>query len=57
MVENLSGCRQERLTRDTRRDAPTSQEVRRLKEENEALKRAVAETVLDNQRLKKSLGL
>ena len=44
------------LTRDTRRDA-TSQEVRRLKEENEALKRAVAETVLDNQRLKKSLGL
>ncbi len=44
------------LTRDTRRDA-TSQEVRRLKEENDALKRAVAETVLDNQRLKRSLGL
>ncbi len=44
------------LTRDTQRDA-TSQEVRRLKEENDALKRAVAETVLDNQRLKKSLGL
>ena len=40
------------LTRDTQRDA-TSQEVRRLKEENDALKRAVAETVLDNQRLKK----
>ena len=37
---------------DTHRDV-TSQEVRRLKEENEALKRAVAETVLDNQRLKK----
>ena len=44
------------LTRDTQRDA-TSGEVRRLKEENEALKKAVAETVLDNQRLKKSLGL
>ena len=40
------------LTRDTQRDA-TFQEVRRLKEENDALKRAVAETVLDNQRLKK----
>ena len=44
------------LTRDTRRDA-TSVEVSRLKEENEALKKAVAEMVLDNQRLKKSLGL
>jgi len=44
------------LTRDTKRDA-TTVEVRRLKEENDALKRAVAETVLDNQRLKKSLGL
>lgn len=44
------------LTRDTQRDA-TSGEVRRLKEENEALKKAVAETVLENQRLKKSLGL
>ena len=44
------------LTRDTRRDA-TTVEVRRLKEENDALKKAVAETVLDNQRLKKSLGL
>ncbi len=42
------------LTRDTHRDA-TSQEVRRLKEKNEALKRAVAETVLDNQRLKKKV--
>ena len=44
------------LTRDTRRDA-TSDEVRRLKDENESLKAAVAEIVLDNQRLKKSLGL
>lgn len=44
------------LTRDTKRDANT-EEVRRLKEENEALKKAVAETVLENQRLKKSLGL
>jgi len=28
-----------------------------LKEENEALKKAVAEMVLENQKLKKSLGL
>jgi transposase len=44
------------LTRETLRDA-TSEEVRRLKEENEALKKVVAETMLDNLRLKKSLGL
>jgi transposase len=44
------------LTRDTLRDA-TSDEVRRLKEENETLKKVVAETMLDNLRLKKSLGL
>ncbi len=44
------------LTRDTQRDA-TTDEVRRLKEENSSLKTAVAEMVLDNQRLKKSLGL
>ena len=35
------------LTRETKRDA-TTDEVGRLKEENEALKRAVAETVLEN---------
>jgi len=44
------------LTVDTRRDA-TKAEVERLKEENEALKRALAETMLDVQRLKKSLGM
>lgn len=44
------------LTRDTRRDA-TSEEVKRLKGENEALKRALAEAILDVQRLKKSLGM
>jgi transposase len=44
------------LVRDTSRDA-TSSEVRVLKDENEALKKAVAETVLEVQRLKKSLGL
>ena len=44
------------LTRDTQRDA-TTEEVKRLKEENEALKKAVAETVLDVQRLKKNLGM
>jgi transposase len=44
------------LVRDTRRDA-TADEVRDLKAENEALKRALAEAVLDVMRLKKSLGL
>ncbi len=44
------------LTRDTRRDA-TSDEVRRLREENSQLKAAVAESVLETQRLKKTLGL
>ena len=44
------------LTQETRRNA-TSGEVRHLKEENEALKRAVAEMVLENQKLKKSMGL
>ncbi len=44
------------LTLDTRRNA-TSEEIRRLKEDNEALKRALAETVLEIQRLKKSLGM
>ncbi len=44
------------LTRETQRDA-TSDEVRRLREENSQLKRAVAESVLETQRLKKTLGL
>lgn len=44
------------LTRDTHRDA-TSDEVRRLKDENDTLKKALAEAVLDVQRYKKSLGM
>ena len=44
------------LTRDTQRNA-TAPEVHHLKEENAALKQAVAEMVWENQRLKKSLGL
>lgn len=44
------------LTRDTLRDA-TSDEVKRLKEENETLKKALAESILDVQRYKKSLGM
>ena len=44
------------LTRDTQRDATTG-EVLRLKEENETLKRALAESVLDVLRYKKSLGM
>lgn len=44
------------LTRDTLRDA-TSEEVKWLKEENETLKRVLAESILDVQRYKKSLGM
>ena len=44
------------LVRDTKRDA-TAGEVHQLKEENTDLKRALAETMLVVQRLKKSLGL
>jgi len=44
------------LTKDTKRDA-TSEEVKKLKEENDFLKKALAESVLDVQRLKKSLGM
>jgi transposase len=44
------------LTVDARRDA-TKGEVQGLREENEALKKALAESVLDVQRLKKSLGM
>jgi len=44
------------LTRDIRRDA-TAQEVRQRKEENEVLKKALAEAILDVQKYKKSLGM
>lgn len=44
------------LTRETLRDA-TSDEVRQLREENEQLKRATAEQMLEVLRLKKTLGL
>ena len=44
------------LTRDTRRDA-TSGEVKRLKQENADLKKALAEAILDVQKFKKSLGM
>jgi transposase len=44
------------LTRDTKRDA-TSEEVKKLKEENEFLKKALADSMLEIQRLKKSLGM
>ena len=44
------------LTRDTRRDA-TEEEVKRLKVENEALKKALAEAILYVQKYKKSLGM
>jgi transposase len=44
------------LTRDTLRDA-TSEEVKRLKQENEQLKQSLAEAILEVHRYKKSLGL
>lgn len=44
------------LTRDTKRDA-TADEVNKLKHENEHLKQALAEAVLEVKYLKKSLGL
>jgi transposase len=44
------------LTRDTLRDA-TSEEVKRLKQENELLKQSLAESILEVQRYKKSFGM
>ena len=44
------------LTLETRRNA-TSEEVRNLKSENSDLRRAVSDGVLENIRLKKSLGI
>lgn len=44
------------LTRAVIRDA-TTEEVNKLKIENEDLKKAVAELMLDNMRYKKSLGM
>lgn len=44
------------LTRDTQRDA-TSEEVRALKDENATLKKALAESVLETMKYKKSLGM
>ena len=44
------------LAHDTRRDA-TTEEVRQLKEDNSALKQALAEAILDVQKFKKSLGM
>jgi len=44
------------LTRDTLRDA-SGEEVKRLKAENEDLKKALAESMLDVIKYKKSLGM
>lgn len=44
------------LTRAILRDA-TTDEIKKLKAENEDLKKAVAELMLDNMRYKKSLGM
>ena len=44
------------LTKDTRRDA-TSSEVKALREQNAALKRAVAELTLDVMKHKKNQGI
>ncbi len=44
------------LTLSTRRDA-TTDEVRQLKEQNDSLKKAVADLMLEVMRYKKSIGL
>ena len=44
------------LTLETKRNA-TSEEVKNLKSENSDLRRAVSDGILDNIRLKKSLGI
>ena len=44
------------LTKDTLRDA-TSDEVKRLKTENQQLKESLADAILKTQRYKKSLGM
>jgi transposase len=44
------------LTRDTLRDA-TSDEVRNLRQENQQLKTSLADSILEIQRYKKSLGM
>ncbi|MHC5096749.1 MAG: transposase [Planctomycetota bacterium] len=44
------------LTKDTLRDA-TSEEVKRLKAENQQLKESLADSILETRRYKKSLGL
>jgi len=44
------------LTKDTLREA-NSDEVKRLRQENELLKQSLADAILDVQRYKKSFGL
>ena len=44
------------LTRDTLREA-SSDQVKRLRQENEQLKQSLADAILDVQRYKKSFGL
>jgi len=44
------------LTHDTLRDA-TSDEVRNLRQENQQLKTSLAESILEIQRYKKSIGM
>ena len=44
------------LTKDTLRNA-TSDEVKRLRQENEQLKQSLADAILETQRYKKSFGL
>ena len=44
------------LTRDTLRDA-TSDQVKKLRQENSQLKQSLAEAILEAQRYKKSFGL
>ena len=54
--KSFLGAGKNGLTRDTLRDA-TSDEVKRLRQENEQLTQSLAEAILDVQRYKKSFGL
>ena len=54
--KDFLGAGKNGLTLETKRNA-TSEEVMRLKSENEDLKKALAEAMLDLMRYKKSFGL
>ena len=56
MEQGLPGGRKKRLTGDTKREA-TSSEFTELRQENDQLKQVVAEILLKNRFLKKTLNV